>query len=435
MTITDLTDNQWSSPQKWLFRFIAAYLFWYIFPFPITSLPYLDALSQPITGFWNTISVWVGNNILQIEETIAVEMNGSGDKLIDYLVNFSVLLFAAITTILWSILDRKRANYETLLYWVEVLVRYYLAATLIGYGGVKIFKTQFPFPGLHRLIQPYGESSPMGLAWTFMGYSTSFNYFTGFGEAIAGFLLFFRRTKILGAFIGISVMSTIVAMNFSYDIPVKLFSSNLLFMLLLLLVPDGKRVLNFFLFNKPVEPTKFVQPIFNKTLSNLGFLTKYSFILFLLYSNISGGIEGVKKWGDHMEKPPLYGLYTAEQVIINQDTIPPLITDTNRWNKVTVDYPNRAMIKTMSGKNLWCDFKPDTTNQTIEFEIYSTMDTSTMLNYMILPNDQLQLEGVIISGNGTDRDSINVLLQKEDLNQFLLIKRKFNWVNEFPYNR
>lgn len=435
MTITNLSENQWSSPQKWLFRFIAAYLFWYIFPFPITRFSWLSGLSQSINDVWNAISVWLGNEVLQLEQTISTKMNGSGDKTIDYLINLSVLLFALITSLIWSVLDRKRLNYDSQLYWLQVFVRYYLAATLIGYGGAKIFKTQFPFPSLNRLIQPFGEASPMGLAWTYMGYSTSFNYFTGFGEAIAGFLLFFRRTKLLGIFIGISVMSTIVAMNFSYDIPVKLFSSNLLLMLMLLLIPEGKRILNFLFLNKTAEPAIQIVPLQNTRLRYAGLIAKYGFIAFILYSNISGGLERVEKWGNKRAKPPLYGLYTAEQVIIDKDTIPPLITDDNRWHKITVDYPDRATIKTMSGQTLWCDFKPDTTNQTIEFEIYSRMDTSTTLHYTILPNDQLKLEGVLSSGNSAFVDTISILLQKEDLSQFLLVNRGFHWVNEYPFNK
>ena len=435
MTTLNIVENQWTNSQKWLFRFIAAYLFWYIFPFPISSFSFLSTLTQPINDFWNAISLWAGDNIFQLEQEVSTKMNGSGDKTIDYLINFSVLLIAILTTIIWSIADKKRANYDTLLYWLEVLVRYYLAATLIGYGGAKIFKTQFPSPYLNRLIQPYGESSPMGLAWTFMGYSTLFNYFTGFGEAIAGFLLFWRRTKLLGAFIGISVMSTIVAMNFGYDIPVKLYSSNLLLMLCLLLIPDGQRILNFLLLNKTVEPAKNFVAFPEDQLRYAGLFLKYGFIGYILYSNISGGLERVKKWGDGREKPPLYGLYTAETVVIDKDTIPPLITDENRWHKLTVDFPNRATIKTMTGKTMWCEFKPDTTTQTIEFEIYSRMDTATTLTYQVLPDDQLLLEGVLSSGNSTYIDTISITLQKEDLSQFLLINRGFNWINEFPYNR
>lgn len=435
MTITDLTKNQWTNPQKWLFRFIAAYSFWYIIPFPLSSIPIVNAINEPFGELWNMVSIWIGNNLLQIEETISTKMNGSGDKIIDYLNNLTVLLLGLITTLIWSIIDRKRTNYDNLLYWVEVLVRYYLAATLIGYGGAKIFKTQFPFPSLNRLIQPFGEASPMGLAWTYMGYSTTFNYFTGFGEAIAGFLLFFRRTKLLGVFIGIPVMFTIFMMNMSYDIPVKIYSANLLLMLCGLLIPETKRLTNFFLLNKKVEPAIRSIPNLKGSMKTIGLFLKYSFIGYLLYSNISSGLENEKKWGDNREKPPLYGLYTATEVIINNDTIPPLVTDGNRWHKMTIDYPGRATIRTMDGKTLWSSFKPDTTNQTIEFEIYSRFDTATTLNYTLLPNDQLKLEGIIISGNDTYSDTINVLLQKEDLNQFLLVKRGFNWINEYPFNR
>lgn len=435
MNTLNLIDQQWSNLQKWSFRFVAAYLFWYIFPFPIGQIPLLGGITEYYGELWNTLSLWLGENILHLEKEVSTKMNGSGDKTIDYLVNFSILLVALFTTIIWSVVDRKRTNYNTLLYWLQVLVRYYLAATLIGYGGAKIFKTQFPFPSLNRLIQPYGESSPMGLAWTFMGYSTSFNYFTGFGEAIAGLLLFFRRTTLLGAFIGISVMSTIVLMNFSYDIPVKLFSSNLLLMLVLLLVPEGKRILDFLILNKRVEPANRIVPFQSQQLRYAGLMAKFGFIAMTLYFNISGGLERVTQWGDKRTKPPLYGLYTAKTVIINQDTIPPLITDENRWHKVTVDYPNRATIKTMNGKILWCDFKPDTLAQTIEFDIYNHLDTAAELTYQVLPNDDLRLAGIFLSGEGSTQDTVDIVLQKEDLNQFLLVNRGFNWVNEYPFNR
>lgn len=429
------SEDHWAIWKKWLFRFLAAYIFWYIFPFPLTNFPFLSFLNEGINTAWNTISLWFGDTIFHLEKEVSTRMNGSGDKTIDYLSNFSVLIVALVTGFLWSILDRKRANYNTLLYWLEVLVRFYLAATLMGYGFAKIFKTQFPFPSLNRLIQPYGDSSPMGLAWTFMGYSPLFNYFTGFGEALAGFLLCWRKTKLLGAFIGISVMSTIVAMNYGYDIPVKLFSSNLLFMLCLLLIPDYKRIVNFLFLNKTAAPALYSNYLKNNNLRYAGLFIKYGFIAYVLYSNVNRGMEGVKKWGDQREKPPLYGLYTAKTVVIDSDTIPPLITDDNRWHQLAIDFPGSASIKMTSGKTRWCTFKPDTTARTIEFEIYNRLDTATTLNYQLLSNDQLLLEGILSSGNGTNLDTISVILQKEDLNQFLLVKRGFNWVNEYPFNR
>lgn len=45
------------------------------------------------------------------------------------------------------------------------------ATAMVAYGMFKISPSQFPAPGLSRLVQPYGDSSPMGLLWTFMGVS------------------------------------------------------------------------------------------------------------------------------------------------------------------------------------------------------------------------------------------------------------------------
>jgi len=39
------------------------------------------------------------------------------------------------------------------------------------------------------MIEPLGEFSPMGLMWTFMGYSKGYNRFVGGAEMLGGILL------------------------------------------------------------------------------------------------------------------------------------------------------------------------------------------------------------------------------------------------------
>lgn len=52
--------------------------------------------------------------------------------------------------------------------------------------------TQFPTPTADKLMQPYGESSPMGILWTFMGSSTAYTIFAGTaGEVLAAIPLLF----------------------------------------------------------------------------------------------------------------------------------------------------------------------------------------------------------------------------------------------------
>ena len=99
---------------------------------------------------------------------------------------------------------------------------------LLSYGFAKVYKTQFPEPSLIRLLQPLGSFSPMGLAWTYMGFSEAYNMYTGMLEVLGGLLLIWRRTTTLGALLVAGVMSHVVVMNFTYDIPVKLLSMHLL---------------------------------------------------------------------------------------------------------------------------------------------------------------------------------------------------------------
>src|SRR5262249_15637843 len=139
-----------------------------------------------------------------------------------------------------------------------------LGTAMVGYGAFKLIASQFPAPTLDRLMQTYGESSPMGLLWTFMGASETYTMFVGSAEMIAGILLFPRKTSTLGALMSIGVLSNVVALNFSYDVPVKLYSSHLLAMAIFVLLPDARRVANFFILNRPTEVVT-MEPLFHRT--------------------------------------------------------------------------------------------------------------------------------------------------------------------------
>ena len=99
---------------------------------------------------------------------------------------------------------------------------------MILYGASKVFMGQFGPPGFGRLLETYGDSSPMGLLWTFMGFSQGYTFFAGLAEMLGGVLMITRRTTLLGAMVSAGVLSNIVLLNFFYDVPVKQFSSHLL---------------------------------------------------------------------------------------------------------------------------------------------------------------------------------------------------------------
>src|SRR5690606_34659512 len=139
-----------------------------------------------------------------------------------------------------------------LLYWFLVFLRIVLVATMLLYGFVKIFKLQFPSASLTHMLDPLSDFTPMGLAWTYMGFSKGFNVFVGLMEVLGGLLLIPRRTQTLGSFIIIGVMTQVAMMNFCYDIPVKLFSIHLILMALVIFITDH-RFISVFIKNKAVD--------------------------------------------------------------------------------------------------------------------------------------------------------------------------------------
>lgn len=193
------------------FRFFCIFFPLYFFLEFNGTLPFTDDLSDWSVQPFHHLIPWLAQPFLH--KPVTVFTNGSGDTTYDYLVVAFTFLLSLIGCTSWSILDRHRQHYPRLQYWLTALVRYYLAFTMLNYGMVKVIKLQFPFPGIHRLLEPYGESSPMGLAWTFMGYSRGYNYFAGFAEVLSGLLLLNRRTTTFGALVACTVSANIMAMT------------------------------------------------------------------------------------------------------------------------------------------------------------------------------------------------------------------------------
>ena len=331
----------WGRGSLIAFRFFFAYFLFYIFPFPLDFLPKISGLFQPLTDLSAAICSYIAKNLTGVEHEIYGTANGSGDSTLNYVQFFIFMAYSLIITIVWSVTDRRRKNYEKLLYWLIILIRYYVAAIMISYGLAKILKTQFTFPTSDRLHQSFGDASPMGLLWTFMGYSTPYNIFTGLGEFIGGFLLFFRRTRLMGALIIIAVMSHVAMLNFAYDVPVKLFSLHLLSMAILIVVPDAKRLLNIFLLNKPTIPETSHPIYFDAKTKWYYMIGKGLLVVIILTTNIMGQLEARKDIEEHLKTSnrydPLLGEFDVESFELNGEVVPPGKMDTRRWKKVIIN--------------------------------------------------------------------------------------------------
>jgi uncharacterized membrane protein YphA (DoxX/SURF4 family) len=359
---------------------------------------------------------------------ITVFPNGSGDTTYNYVQVFCYFVIAAAVTLVWSLLDRRRRNYARLYEWLRVYVRFVLAVAMIGYGAFKVVPSQFPEPSFDRLMQPYGDSSPMGLLWTFMGASMAYNVFTGLGELTGGLLLVFRRTTLLGALVCIGVMTNVVMLNFSYDVPVKLYSTHLLLMAIFLAAHDLRRLANVLVLNRPADPADY-RPLFRRRW--LHWSTKVLAVLFIGYLTVTSlqfSYTSAKDWND-VSKSPLYGLWDVEELVVDGQVRPPLLTDANRWRRVMFTGGNRMSFQLMSGSRDRFNVDIDPKKRTLAFTKRDDPSWKSTLAYNRPQPKLLLMQGTF------DGHKVRVRARQGEIPKFLLMTRGFHWINERPFNR
>ena len=425
----------WSLPQKVAFRFFFVFFVLYCIFVPSDVLPLYGKVFYPFINFFQGFIIWAAKNVLHIVINPVTRGLGDsgGDSTFDYLLYLFVIILSALVTIIWSYTGRKTANYNKLFYWQIVVLRYFVAFTMILFSTAKIFGVQFPPPGIGRLMERIGDMSPMGLAWTYMGYSHAFNYFTGLSELLCAGLLFFRRTIRVGATLGIILLVNIVAINFCFDVCVKLSSTTLLLMCFFILIPDRERFINFFFRNDIIFPAHLAPHRFTEKWKNIALISvKCVLIIFAVYWNCNLMEEQIATYsfvGYNVKKPPLYGLYQIETFVSGRDTLQPLSTDTTRWNKFWISRPGLATVQLMNDSIKGYNFNPDTLKHMITGNTYADTVHKFYLHYT-LPEP-----GVMILQGDWKNDRVFIRMHKIDLKSFRLISRGFHMINEVPYNR
>jgi hypothetical protein len=416
---------RWNPATRLLFRFTFAYFALYIFPFPLNGIFFFNDIT---TNLWDGLVRTVARYVFGVE--ITVRPNGSGDTTWNYVQVFCILALAVAVTAVWSLLGRRRTAYPRLFQALRLWVRYYLAALMITYGVVKVIPSQFPRPPLDRLLQPFGDASPMGLLWTFMGASVGYNFFTGAGEMLGGLLLTTRRTTLLGSLVCVGVLSNVVMLNFCYDVPVKLFSVHLVAMALFLIAPDLRRLADLFVFGHASGPLEYRPLVPGWKWTNRVVVVLRTLAVAVL---VGGGLyeahQARNTYGDLAPRSPLYGVWEVERFETDGNDRPPLMTDKTRWRRVVFDYPKMIAVQLMSDNRRRFSLKLNEEGGTLALTRFDDKDWKADLSYSRPEEGVLTLEGTF------EGAKIRARLRRADDAGFLLRSRGFHWVNEYPFNR
>ena len=412
--VAEARAEEWSAATRVAFRFCFVFLLLYNIPFPLLYIP---KVGYAIHGFFSRLWQWLVPIVAQSLFGVKAELlaNGSGDSTWGYMQLFLMVAISVAATLVWSLVSRA-TSYPRLHHWLRVYVRFALAASMITYGAIKVVPSQFPPPSLDRLIQPFGDASPMGLLWTFMGASTAYTIFTGLGELVGGLLLTTRRTTLAGALVSAAVMTHVVVLNFCYDVPVKLFASVLLFMALFLLAPDVKRLAAFF-FAAPERAAWW--KIALRTAVVLGFVGMS------LYQAVSS----MKEFGGPAARSPLRGIWFVEEMTIDGVVQPPLLTSAARWRRMVFDHKFGMSIQLVSDERKRFRTTYDEPKQTVVLIKRDDPNSKTPFKYRRPDPHTLIVDGTM---NGK---KIHAAMRLEAEKEFLLMTRGFHWINEYPFNR
>jgi hypothetical protein len=335
-----------------------------------------------------------------------------------------VILLSTIGTAVWSLIDRRSTAHPRLAAGALVVLRYYLALTLLTYAFAKL--AQFPAPTPSRLDQRVGDMSPMAMLWTFMGSSRPYALFGGVIEGLGGLLLLWRRGYVAGTLVGMAALSNVVMLNFCYDVPVKLYSAQLLLLSMVLFAPHARRIIGALLGRAvpEVPPRPRRSPLFERARLAAKVLVLAA-MAFHLHRQTNQLLE-------HRQRPrhELHGVWVVDRLVLDGTERPPLTTDGERWHKLYLSQ-NGGGARAVDGplERFGATVIPEERSIEIQSDPERPAGTETWRYALATDGDRTTL---VLDGTFRGKRLHAELHREPDP---LLVTRGFHWINEFPLNK
>jgi hypothetical protein len=369
----------------------------------------------------------------------------------DWIILF---IIAAIGTAIWTYLAQSRQsrqphsgvantltgqeNYNQLYYWIRTAVRYRLAIAMFAYGFLKLFPLQAPFPSLSNLNTNYGDFTRWKLFSLSLGIVPSYESFLGLVEIIGAFLLLYRRSASVGAFILVIFLGNVFMSNIAYGGGDDVYSLYLISLALFVLSYDIPRLADLLIFQRLAKPNGF-HPQFQKG-QRYARLALKAFVLFFFvflygFKTRSGYKHDPYQFPVTAGLPNAAGVYNVTEFVKGKDTLAYSRTDSTRWQDVVFEKWSTLSIR--SNRSVALDSnnidRPELTGDARSYELegaagrhyysYSVDTVSHVLQLqnknphygnekLILHYEQPAGNRIVLSGVDTDKDSVYVVLDR-----------------------
>ena len=408
-----MTSSAWPLPLLIAFRYCVAFV---AITTTYLAVGHVQVLIQPVAPFVVPIAEWITDGpvgLMTGYEWVTGRLFGADISYPTiagyraYLI--TALALAAVITLVWSAIDRRRRDYRRAHAWFRVYLRYLLAAVMLSYGMAKVIPVQFPQPSLVQLITPVGELTRMRLLWLSMGAAPAYSVFTGLCEVTGALLLLSRRTSLLGALILAGSLTNVLALNLAYGIGVQLNVTVYLLMSLMLVAPDARRLIAvLFQLPAPAAPAPAPDAAW-LGMTRATAAVKWLVVIWLI------GVHVHQPWvmsADEWRIPALYGIYDVEEFV--RGGVAVAKDDDARWQRVVIAELETAAIQSTTGSLQRYSFRVDAPAHTLTLTPVRGKAEPLTLRYSQDGDGRLIVDGNI-SG-----DAVRARLRATDVTKFTL---------------
>jgi hypothetical protein len=274
------------------------------------------------------------------------------------------------------------------------------------------------------LVTPVGEMTLSALLWTTIGAAPAYQIITGCIEVLAGVLLLLPRTVSLGAVLGLVSLLQVLLLNLTFDIGVKLVTTHLIVMALILLAPAMRPLAAVLIRLKP-DSTAHAPGV------ESGF-SRRDRRLALLPIALGVYLLGMQTWinwnfwqvgGGGRPKSVLYGIWNVERLSVNGETRPAELNDYDRrWRRVIFDAPDELVVQRTDDSFARYGASVDREHGAIALTKGGGRTWTSRLTFDRTGNDRLTLSGEM------DGHRIDAQLRLVDPSAFPLLNSSFRWI-------
>lgn len=333
------TARPWTNTEKIAFRI--AFFF-----FIVISLPNNLAWYGELIHFnWFRLNYRDLYDVARFDGGIAISRNFFGSPVMGYATWLWTLAIAILVGLVWTAVVKvrksERADYNTLYYWLRVIVRYRAGIGIIGFGFTKLFPVQMPYPSLGVLNTNFGDLTAQKVFWLSVGIVPWYQVFAGVVECLAGTLLFFRRTTTVGAILLFAALGDIVYVNLAYDGGVHVYASYFVLLAGFLLAKDIPRLYRLLIQERITIPVEHY-PALHKGWQR-GIRIGLKSVTFFLFIFLLFWLQYVNFRYDPYKQPAVAGVaelrgnYIVSEFRVNNQAIPFNPLDTTRWQDATFE--------------------------------------------------------------------------------------------------